>query len=55
MQALVDHHSQFENNTLPDWKPVKITQNWSDVVELQFCVIFTGFQSGSVLLILLFA
>jgi len=34
MQALVNHHSQLETDTLPDWKPVKITQNWSDVVEL---------------------
>ena len=34
MQALVNYHSQLETDTLPDWKPVKITQNWSDVVEL---------------------
>jgi len=35
MQALVNHHSQHETDTLPDWpKPAKITQNWSDVVEL---------------------
>jgi len=34
VQALVNHHSQLETDTLPDWKPVKITQNWSDVVEL---------------------
>jgi len=34
MQTLVNHHSQLETDTLPDWKPVKIMQNWSDVVEL---------------------
>jgi len=34
MQTLVNHHSQLETDTLPYWKPVKITQNWSDVVEL---------------------
>jgi len=34
MQALVKHHSQLETDTLPDWKPVKITQNWNDVVGL---------------------
>jgi len=32
--ALVNHHSQLETETLPDWKRVKITQNWIDVVEL---------------------
>ena len=34
MQALVNHHSQLKSDTLPDWKPVKITQHWSDAVEL---------------------
>jgi len=34
MQALVNHHSQLESDMLPEWKPVKITQNWGDVVEL---------------------
>jgi len=24
VQALVNHHSQLETDTLPDWKPVKI-------------------------------
>jgi len=35
MQPLANHHSQLESDTLPDWKPVKITQNWIDVVELR--------------------
>ena len=34
MQALVNHHCQLERDTLLDWNLVKITQNWSDVVEL---------------------
>jgi len=34
MQALINHHSQLETDMLPDWKPVKIMQNWSDMVEL---------------------
>ena len=39
MQALVvDHHRQLVDNALANRKPVKVAQDWRDVVELPgFC------------------
>ena len=34
MQALVDRHRQFVDNTLTNGKPVKFTQDGRDVIKL---------------------
>ena len=32
MQSSKHHDSQFEVHTLPDWQPMELLQNWSDVL-----------------------
>ena len=42
MQALVDRHRQFVDNTLTNGKPVKFTQDGRDVIKLpRSCNSFT--------------